>query len=313
MSNTRYLVTTEVKDAIFEYTKKNGIFYEEDSNWYTDSDGLQTVVYNKPNGSGDFDRVTESLNLICTHLWATDFSAQSTAEEYTPITEFDPETGAPIVTQKNLPAGWVKQKFETEYMIGKIHDPSARSWESGWAIHERNWKNQEIGFTSMKYYEEVQNGDDFEDVEIAGADLNQSYLDLNCTRTDVFWMPNMDYMVFGGEIRQRALPVDASQNLVDLYCWTIAPSMLPNIIFPGHEGPIHTYAEGGVNLAYVDPRKSDGLKSETGSMLYYQKLGGNALPAPGLGSNRFHFLFRHPAGFKHRIQSIFWIGRPPHV
>lgn len=178
-------------------------------------------------------------------------------------------------TPKFAPNGWKQQRFETEFQTSTAD-----------SIHEKDYLNQDIGWSSLKFYKTV-NGEDVECVDQADRDLN-------CTRTDLEWMPNMDYMIKGGWVSQF-------QDLdEDLYAWVQA-----GILDPQYGVTPVTFAEGGINLRYIAPKTPTGLDGVAGTILSYS----HPLLGPGLGTNKIRFVLRHSAGKKQRIQCIMDIFR----
>jgi hypothetical protein len=189
------------------------------------------------------------------------------------VIEKDPETMGLAVSLKFAPDGWKQQLFETELCTSLLN-----------SIHEKNWKNQNIGFSEMKFY----NASEEEITE-------QSVINAECVRTDYLWMPNTDYAIKSGFVTQREVP---SENI---YVWALGGD-IPEI----YGGPVAVFAEGGLNMAFVDARFPTGLNGVSASVLNYN----HPILGPGAGTNRLRFVFRHPAGFKHKIQIVLEIFRP---
>ncbi len=189
-------------------------------------------------------------------------------------TPFDPDTHGVAFSPKYAPDGWYQQLFEIEFETSKKD-----------SVHEKDWRNNDIGFTVLKFYDENEN-------ELT----TQEDIDNGCVRTDVEWMPNVDYMIKGGQIGQIITPTE------NIYAWT------QGVILPDFTGvEPTTFSEGGINMRFVGPQQKVGLDGVAGTVLYYEnkKLG---LP-PGFGTNKIRFVFRHPVGHKHRFQCIFDIFR----
>jgi hypothetical protein len=187
----------------------------------------------------------------------------------------DIQTDGLQFTPKYAPTGWKQQRFETEFETSQEN-----------SVHEKDWQNQDIGWSSLKFYKLV----DGEEVEC----INQTDCDTNCIRTDLEWMPNIDYMIKGGWVAQFE---ELNENL---YVWTQGV-VLPDV----YGGPQFTFAEGGINMRYLAARDKTGLDGVAGTILYYE----HPLLGPGIGTNKFRFIVRHPAGKKHRLQCIMDIFR----
>jgi hypothetical protein len=197
------------------------------------------------------------------------------------ISEKDPDTGGIRLTPKFAPDGWHQQYFETEFETSKPN-----------SIHEKDWHNVNIGFSSLKFYDD-------EDNELVQGQLSdqdyQALLDTDCVRTDLLWMPDHDYAIKSGFIAQRVVPEP------NVYIWALGVDLAEQ-----YGGPQAVFAEGGLNLCYVDARTRAGLDGVSPTIMYYEhpQLGA------GQGTNRIRFVVRHPAGFKHKLQAVMEIFVP---
>ena len=177
----------------------------------------------------------------------------------------DTETSGISFTPKYAPTGWKQQIFELEFETSKLN-----------SIHEKDENNNDIGWSSLKFY-------DSSNVELT----TQAAIDTSCVKTVHDWSPTIDFMIKGGFLAQISSPSS------DVYVWTIAVPDLAPVVF----------AQGGINLAYLDAKSRTGLDGVAGSILKYND------PVPG--TNVIRTVVRHPAGFKHRIQCIFDMFREP--
>jgi hypothetical protein len=193
----------------------------------------------------------------------------------------DPDTGGLRYTPKFAPDGWHQQYFETEFETSKPN-----------SIHEKDWNNIDIGFSSLKFY-------DANDNEIIQGQLSaqdyQALLDTDCVRTDLSWMPDHDYAIKSGFVAQKEVP---SQNI---YIWALGVDLPAQ-----YGGPQAVFAEGGLNMAFVDARTRSGLDGVSPTIMYYE----HSQLGAGQGTNRIRFVVRHPAGFKHRIQAVLEVFVP---
>lgn len=189
------------------------------------------------------------------------------------IVQVDPDTLGLPTSPKFAPDGWHQQYFETEFETSKLN-----------SIHEKDWENVDIGFSSLKFYN-------------AAGDLitTQAELDTDCVRTDLLWMPTTDYSIKSGFIAQMVVPDE------NVYVWALGVDL-----DAAYGGPQAVFAEGGMNLRYVDARMKVGLDGVAATVLSYShpQLGN------GAGTNRLRFVVRHPAGFKHRLQAVMEIFKP---
>jgi hypothetical protein len=172
----------------------------------------------------------------------------------------DPDTEGLMMSPKYAPNGWHQQLFETEFTTSKLN-----------SVHEKDWMNNDIGWSVIKFYDANDNELD-----------TQDDIDLYCVRSDLAWMPTKDYMIKAGFIAQVSAPNE------NVYAWCLGADLIP-----AYGGPQAVFCEGGINLDYVNSRERIGLNGVAGTRLDYNG---------GIGSNRIRFVFRHPAGFKHRVQ-----------
>ena len=208
------------------------------------------------------------------------------------LKEQDKETGGVMFTPRYQPQGWLQQLFEIEF------ETSTKD-----SIHEKDPANNDIGWSSLKFYKDVSG------VETEMTNPTQTDLDNDCIRTDFLWMPVVDYQILSGQVAQISTPAS------DFYVWGVGIDL--DAVYGG---PQIVFAEGGINMAFVGTHQAVGLKGKGAPFLYYSKVktgvdaDGNPvyqnLP-PGVGSNRMRFICRHPVGFKHRLQPIFEIFRSP--
>jgi len=205
------------------------------------------------------------------------------------IAQSDSDTGGIKITSKFAPDGWLQRIHEIEFTTSIL----------GGAIHDKDYTNQDTGWSYVSFYENIAG------VETLMESPTQSDLDTKCIRTDFSWMPDVDYMILSGVVSQLEIPSD------EVYFWgmflDVDPALNAYGIFP-----IEVLG-GGMNMRYVESRDRVGLKGVSGSNVYYAGVmspnGFVDLP-PGLGTNRIRYIFRHPLGLNHRIQSIFEIFRP---
>lgn len=277
----RYEVTSSVKSDI-EGVVGKPVFYDDGGKYYINEPIEQIAIQYYQSSSDSY--VSETLDQICQDLYSSDFSANSTKLEYVE-SGIDPDTGGQIVTTKTVPEGWAIQQFETEYKTSALD-----------SIHEKDSDNNDIGWTSLKFYE----GSHGSETEITSGsgNLNQTYLDSNCTMTDVYWHPDEDFIIFGGYASQLESPSE------DVYSWTGAPAL-----YDAYGGVKHWYTQGGINLRFQDAKFRHGVEKQSGTKLYYRTEIGHPSGPQVIGANRFVFRFRHSAGYKLRLQSLFIIAR----
>lgn len=186
---------------------------------------------------------------------------------------FDNDTGGLSVSPKWAVDGWIEQMFELELETSKLN-----------SIHEKDIDNVDLNFASLKFFKDVAN------VETEWTPVDQADLDANCIRTDLAWMPTHDYMIKSGYVSQIGTP---SQ---DVYVWAVGADL--DAIYGG---PQIVFLEGGLNLAFTESLMLMGLDGVAASRMNYS----HETLGDGKGTNRIRFIFRHPVGFKHRIQCVF--------
>jgi hypothetical protein len=191
----------------------------------------------------------------------------------------DENTGGLKHSPKYAPDGWTQQMFELEFKTSKLN-----------SIHEKNYLNQDIGWASLKFYKLVSGVE----TQITGEDLNDTFLPSNCVRTDLLWMPNIDYMIKAGFIAQLEIPTD------NIYVWALGADL-----DEAYGGPQSTFLEGGLNLSFADKNQLLGMNGVSGTLLHYT----HPLLGGGAGTNRIRFVVRHPVGTQHRLQAVFEIFR----
>jgi len=249
---------------------------------YSKDTGDVTIVFKDDLTAGDL--------VILDALVATHEGIPVPVEvEQVSIAQSDSDTGGISVTNKFAPDGWLQRLHEIEFTTATV----------GGAIHDKDYTNQDTGWSSVSFYENIAG------VETLMESPTQSDLDTKCIRTDFSWMPDVDYMILSGVVSQLEIPSD------EVYFWgmflDVDPALNAYGIFP-----IEVLG-GGMNMRYVESRDRVGLKGVSGSNVYYAGVmspnGFVDLP-PGLGTNRIRYIFRHPLGLNHRIQSIFEIFRP---
>ena len=197
----------------------------------------------------------------------------------------DPKTHGVKFTTKVAPDGWVQRIHEIDFTTATLN-----------SFHDKDYNNVDFGWTTMKFYE----GPAGSETEITGGNLNQTYLDANCTRTDLQFMPDKDYMLLGAGVAQLA------ETTESVYLWGLIFDMDSpyDISIPPVE-----LVEGGINLKYLRDKDRFIMSGRAPATLYYDGITdpatGLKVPLPaGVGSNRIRYMIRHPITFKEGYQSI---------
>jgi hypothetical protein len=174
----------------------------------------------------------------------------------------DPDTNGLIISPKWAPDGWHQCLHETEFETSKLN-----------SIHEKDHNGDDLNWSTVKFYDSAMN-------ELT----TQNAIDSDCVWSVYDWMPTMDYGIKAGQVSQLVVPEN------DIYFWAIGlPDVMPKL-----------FADGGINLKFVDARDPIGLSGVAATVLPYNG---------GVGTNKIRFKFYHPAGLKHRIQLIWEIFR----
>ena len=120
----------------------------------------------------------------------------------------------------------------------------------------------------------------------------QEEANTDCVKTVLTIQPDYDFEIIEGDIYQHTRP------LVDVRLWTIAgiPDLIPYI----GAAAVKTFVNG-LNLRFMSP--DDHIESDGRSSKFMKK----ETEIPGLGvfpSNKFQFILKHPAGYKHDLMVI---------
>jgi hypothetical protein len=218
----------------------------------------------------------------------------------------NPETLAINSTPRYSRPGMLQRIHETEWETC-IAENEAQNIPRG-RVHDRDHNNQDTGWSTVEYYELV-NGEEIlinldDSITYPSDTAKQNKLNADCIRSDFHWEPDVDYMVLSGMLRQKTVPDE------NIYFW----GLFANVKFDGSDYglPVEVLS-GGMNLAFNKPLVPFGMKGVSASSLYAEVLDdgqGNIIPVgPNMGCNRISFIFRHPPGFKHRINAVFEIFR----
>lgn len=166
-------------------------------------------------------------------------------------------------------SGWHFQLHGIEFETSKLS-----------SIHSKKVDNTDYGFTTAKFYEDVEGVETL----ITGEDLTQEYLDANCIKTVIDWEATHDLEIIGGTVKQKSIPSE------DLRVWVVG---VPDV--PAEYGGSKPFVINA-NLSFIgleEGIKVDGRapKFMTYSATYH--------------TNKLSLIFRHSAGFKHKLHMIF--------
>lgn len=203
----------------------------------------------------------------------------------TRLDPLDPKTQGLKFSPKVAPDGWVQRIHEIEFKTSTLN-----------SYHDRDYNNVDFGWTKMKFYE----GPAGSESEITGVNLNQEYLNIHCTRTDVHFMPDKDFMLLGAGVAQL------EETAENVYLWGLIMDLdAPyNVNIPPFE-----LVEGGINMKYLKAKDHFLVEGRAPATLYYDGItnpmtGGKIALPPGVGSNKVRYMLRHPAGYKGEYQAI---------
>ena len=249
--------TPDIFAGLKHYTNDEIMTVLADSDWELVNTDME-VQYVQADKDG-YDTTTTAIE-----------SSTEIAHKKVDVTQIDDDTEGLQTSPKYAPDGWTEQLFELEFTTCKDN-----------SIHEKDWQDNDIGWASMKFYDNTE-------TEI--TDTSQANLDANCVRTDLLWMPDKDYMIKGGWMGQITAPTQ------DVFVWALGADL--DAIYGG---PQSVFLEGGLNMQYIGERERTGLDGVAGTILYYT----HPLLGGGAGTNRIRFVVRHPLAYQHRLQAIF--------
>lgn len=188
-----------------------------------------------------------------------DFENNYKANANNKLSPIDPDVGGLSFSPKYAPDGWRQQLREFEFVTSSYDAAD---------VHEKDVNNNDFNFVTVTCYDSA-------DAEITDpADLGTA------VKTVVDWSPTHDFAIIGGYLRQAATPAS------NLYVW-VQTLVATGLAAPNDFLPV-TFAEGGVNMFYLNAR---------------DRVGMNGTAASVLTSNDFvRTVVRHDAGIEHRIQ-----------
>jgi hypothetical protein len=177
--------------------------------------------------------------------------------------------GSSLSRVKVTTSGWHYQLHGVEFETAKLN-----------SIYSKKADGTDYNFTTMKFFELI----DGVETIITDENLTQEYIDAHCIRTDLDWEPTHDLEIIGGMLNMQSVPS------ADLRMWTIG---VPDI--PAPYGGSKPFA-ANVNLKFVGIE--EGIKVDGRAPKY---LSYNAI----YHTTKLRMVFRHEAGFKHKLQMIF--------
>lgn len=215
-----------------------------------------TVVF-----QADIDAYTAAIDAII---------AAHVADPYYDVLEaIDPDTGAPVVSTRKVPAGWFPMLREMEFETGKlgsIHDKS---------VPKAGSPSIDLGQHSLKFYKA--------DMTEITSGL-QTDIDSECAITILTFDPAEDWGIRAASLRQTAVPAG------DLFAWAdIFIYVAPSVLYP------LAYSEGGLNLFFQDIRQDVGVGDENYSFF-----------KPG---EKLQWTFEHGIGVKHKVRILMELAK----
>ena len=177
--------------------------------------------------------------------------------------------GTSLNRVKITTTGWHYQLHGLEFETSKLN-----------SNYSKRVDNSNYGFSSMKFYKLVSESE----VEIAGDDLNQTYLDANCVKTIIDWEPTHDVEIIGGMLKQ------STGTTEDIRLWVVG---VPDVSEAyGGSKPFTT----NINLKYIGIEEGVKVDGRAPKFLAY-----NAT----YHTSKIRLIFRHPAGHKHKLHMVF--------
>jgi hypothetical protein len=143
------------------------------------------------------------------------------------------------------------------------------------SVYEKKADGTDFSFSALKFFKLVSNVE----TEITGDDLNQTFLDANCVKTQLDWEPAHDYELVGGMLHQSTVPSSGVR------LWIVG---VPDV--PAAYGGSKEFVTG-VNLKFFSDQGVS-LDGRAPKFLAYSATN---------HTNKMRFIFRHDAGFKHKI------------
>lgn len=179
--------------------------------------------------------------------------------------------GSQLSRTKITTTGWHYQLHGFEFETSVLN-----------SLYSKKDDNTDYGFGSSKFYKL----DAGNEVEITGADLNQTFLDANCIKTVIDWEPTHDIEIVGGSLRQKAAPTE------DVHLWVVGVPDIPEIYGGSKLFVTH------VDLAYIG--LEDGVSIDGRAPKYFTYDAVNH-------TSKIRLILRHSAGFKHKLHMMFEI------
>lgn len=172
--------------------------------------------------------------------------------------------GSPLSRTKVTQSGWHYRLHGVEFETSKLS-----------SICEAKADNTNFGYSTIKFFKLVSGVE----TEITGDDLNQTYLDANCVKTQLDWEPTHDYELIGGMLHQTEVP---SSNV---RLWIVG---VPDV--PAAYGGSKEFVTG-INLKFFSDQGVI-LDGRAPKWLTYSAT---------VHTNKMRFIIRHDAGVKHQL------------
>lgn len=137
-------------------------------------------------------------------------------------------------------------------------------------LYYKDASGNNITHATAKYYKSG-------DIECS----DQADADSNCIKTVIDFEPNYDFEIVGAMLLQKDRP---SQ---DLRCWVQA---VPDV--PEAYGGTKPFTQGGINLTFIPPESYFDVDGRASKYMTYSATN---------HTNKLRMIFKHNAGFKHKI------------
>jgi len=170
--------------------------------------------------------------------------------------------GTPLTRTKITQSGWIYHLHSIEFEVSKLN-----------SVIEKKSDNTDWNFTNFYFYELIDN------VETLMVNPSQEEITSKCIKTIVDWEPDFDYDVIGGFFKQQTLPTE------DIRMWIVG---VPDV--PENYGGSKLFVSS-LNLKFMG---TDGIKVNAHAPKYLSY-------DPIYHTNKLRMIFRHPAGFTHKM------------
>lgn len=142
------------------------------------------------------------------------------------------------------------------------------------SLHNKDYLGNSIAGVTLKFF------------DINGTELTaQGSIDTDCVKTEMLFKPSYDYEIVGGNVHQISVPSD------DIRLWVVG-----GLIELG--GAYVKEMVRGMNMRHLN--LGDHIRTDGRAAKYMKK---DIVGVPYQG-NQLKFIFKHPAGVKHKVMVV---------